>query len=479
MFSLTPEPISATAREVPSAGGFVSFEGKVRDHAGGRQVLRLEYEAFDELAVSEGELLCQEAMQRFRLLDVRVIHRTGRLEIGETAVLIQVAAAHRKAAFEGCEWLIDELKKRVPIWKKEFYADGDSGWVAVEPVAPIDERFYERQLRLPEVGEAGQQRLREARVLLVGVGGLASGSLPYLAAAGIGTIGLVDDDVVDVSNLHRQILYRAQDEGKIKVERAAEFAKRLNPTINITTIPYKLSKININELVEQFDWVVDGTDSLEVKFLLNAACKRLRKPFTTASVHRFEGQILTVMPDGPCLQCLFPETPPDACVGTCAEEGVLGLTPGLFGILQANEVLKGLLGYGEVLSQELMLFDLRTGESQRLARQKREYCPACQGDYKMPSNDLEVATLEEAQAKLGEFRLVDVRESDELPRLKVKHEVSPLSRFTWEPSETPTVFICAHGVRSYQVASQCRAQGISNAYSLAGGVLNPSFKEPV
>ena len=470
MFKLTDQPIVPEAIDQSGAGGFVSFEGKVRNLAGGRDVVRLEYEAYPELAEIEGLTLCREAVDRFGLLTANIIHRTGLLEIGETAVLIQVAAPHRREAFAACEWLIDELKHRVPIWKREHYAEGDSGWIGADAtLSPLDDGRWARQIALSEVGEDGQEKLREARVLMVGVGGLGSGSLPYLAGAGIGTVGLLDADVVDLTNLHRQTLYKTDDVGRRKVERAADFVRRLNPAANIEQFPEPLTPQNADRLVESYDWIIDGTDSLEVKFLLNEVCRRQGKPLVTASVHRFEGHLMTVLPNGPCLQCLFPDPPPTYCVGTCAENGIIGVVPGIFGALQANEVLKGILGYGELHAHSMLMLDLRTGESTRLARSRNPACPMCSGGNSR-TDSLEVGSLEEARSLLGEFTLVDIREYYETPPIALCHIRIPMSELDPSAVPTPAVLVCAHGTRTYQVAARMHSLGIGNVVSLSGGV---------
>ncbi|MBX7135359.1 MAG: ThiF family adenylyltransferase [Fimbriimonadaceae bacterium] len=473
MFELRDAPFEIQELAHDGAGGFVSFVGKVREESQGRRVLRLEYEAYPEMAVSEGEALAREAQDRFGLLGVEIIHRTGVLQIGEPAVSIQVAAAHRREAFAGCEWIIDQLKYRVPIWKREVYEDGDSGWVGADP-APRNMQLYdaltERQRRLGEVGEDGQRRLREARVLLVGVGGLGSASLPYLVGAGIGSLGLVDPDDVEISNLHRQILYGTDEIGRSKVERAAAFARRLNPEIQVEVHPVSLDAANVHALVESYDWIVDGTDSLEVKFLLNSACRRAGKPFVTASVHRFEGHLMTVMPEGPCLRCLFPDVPPSGCVGTCAEVGVLGVVPGLFGILQANEVLKGILGYGDVLAENMVMFDLRTNESTTIRRKASPRCPICTGAVEEAADSLEVESLEAASKRFKTFEVIDIREHYEEPPLPVPHRRAPMSAYHHTPTAKTVILVCAHGIRSYALAARLRHYGFLNVYSLRGGL---------
>lgn len=473
MFRLTTDPIQVVHQDHLGAGGFVSFEGKVRDHADGREVLRLEYEAYPELAQSEGDKLAREAVERFGLISATIVHRVGVLELGETAVLIQTAAAHRRQAFASCEWIIDQLKFRVPIWKRETYADGDSGWVGADAHGSgpnVDTEYFERQVRLPEVGAEGQLKLSAARVLLVGVGGLGSGSLPYLVAAGIGAIGLVDPDEIELSNLHRQVIYGTDEVGRSKVERAANFARKLRPGITVDVHPVALGSGNVDALVASYDWVVDGTDSLAVKALLNAACRRHRKPLVTASVHRFEGHLMTVLPDGPCLNCLFPTWPADSCVGSCAETGVLGVVPGLFGVLQANEVLKGILGFGEMLGDKLLLLDLRTGGTELISRANRENCLGCAGEMSHDPDPIEIESIAEAKRRFGSYQLVDIRELYEKPDIRLPHVRQPMSRFDSSSLAGNIVLCCAAGVRSFHLAAILRSQGFKSVYSLRGGM---------
>ena len=479
MFRLSNEPLTPLPVTNDLSGGFVTFEGKVRNHAQLRQVLRLEYEAYDDLAISEGEKLVAEAIERYQLESATVIHRLGLLEIGETAVVIQTAAAHRREAFAGCEWILDQLKHRVPIWKKEYYADGDSGWVGADAPGPnpeLEAQLTQRQRRLTEIGHEGQARLKAASVLLVGAGGLAAGCLPYLAAAGVGTIGLIDDDLVDLSNLHRQILFSVEDVGRLKVERAAQFVNRLNPTVEVHRHAERLTEANTDRFVTSYDWIVDGSDNLPTKFLLNEVCRRQGKPLVTASVHGFEGQLLTVLPDGPCLRCLFPTAPASRCVGTCAENGILGVVPGTLGILQANEVLKGILGYGGLLSCRSLLLDLRTGETMSLNRVPNPACPVCGGGTDM-SDPCEIDSMIEASERFGEFILVDVREPDEVPALDTPHVRRPFLSLEDLP-EGNLVVVCETGTRSLRVAARCLAAGRSNVVSLRGGVANLVQHEP-
>lgn len=473
VFQLSHEAIQPRTETCPEAGGFVSFVGRVRDHAHGRRVLFLEYEAYEEMAVREGERLLQEAQQRFELDRVAAIHRLGKLAVGEAAVWIEVGAAHRREAFLGCEWIIDQLKLRVPIWKRETYADGDSGWVGIQDGSAVANELgarYARQMRLPEVGAQGQARLAAARVLLVGAGGLGSGCLPALAGAGVGAIGLVDGDEIALDNLHRQLVYGVADVGRPKVERAAAFVRRLNPEVRVLEAPGYVDASNVEQVVAPYDWIVDGTDSLDVKRLLNRACKRLGKTLVTASIHRFEGHVMTVTPEGPCLECLFPEWPEEGCVGTCAESGVLGVVPAIFGQLQANEVLKGVLGIGVGLGETMAMLDLRDLRLDTIRRTKRPGCPACEGVSPLPEAALEVRDLEEAARLLGAFELIDVRELGETPPLEMPHRRAPASAFEAASAPGPAVLCCASGVRSLALVRRLRASGRTDVVSLRGGL---------
>lgn len=460
-FLLVDAPIAPVPMAHDEAGGFVVFEGKVRNHADGRAVLGLEYEVFPEMANVQGEALVSEAIERFSLLDARVIHRVGKLAIGDTAVVVQTSSAHRRESFEACEWIMDQLKWRVPIWKRETYASGISEWVVPGQAAslPRDDTMFARQMRLPEVGSEGQAALSNAKVLLVGIGGLAAGSLPSLVGSGIGTLGLVDADTVETSNLHRQTLFAASDVGRMKVERAAVFARRLQPSISVQTFPFRLTESNADQLISSYDWIVDGTDSLKTKFLLDGVCQRLGCRLVTASVHQFEGQLMTIRPGGPCLSDLYLESPPDHCVGTCAQSGVLGVVPSLMGVLQANEVIKGVLGL-PVLDNDLLLFDFQTLESTIIRRSLRP----------VRSSEANPWDLDRIPTNVEDYDLVDIRELDESPQLMLPHKRLPMDACYEATWHRPSIFVCASGQRSYRLVANLRAQGCDRVYSLQGGI---------
>ncbi len=510
-FSLTAEPIAATPSAAQDgAGGYVVFEGRVRNQNEGRDVRSLEYEAFDELAVKAGCEVLGEALERFAILDVRCIHRTGHLQIGEVAIRVEAASAHRKAAFEACSWIVDEIKQRVPIWKKEHYADGDSGWINCEapddqmlfchpgergisnpnPRTPCERRdssqarndktvgseaaYYSRQVRLSEVGPEGQAKLKSARVLVVGAGGLGSPALLYLAAAGVGTIGIAEQDDLDESNLHRQVVYASHQIEKAKAEAAADRIRALNPYIAVVTHQERVTGSNAPNLVKDYDLVLDCTDNFRTKFLLNDICVEAYKPLIQASIYRYEGQLMVITPDSPCLRCLWPKTPNEGCVGSCAEVGVLGVVPGVFGTLQAAEAIKLILGLPSPLREgHMLLLDLQSYQQQMVSVARDPACPACG----ILSSSLPVETaafnVDAEDIDLAEFLVIDVREPYEVRFQPMKSALNlPSTRFDLGrlPQADKYLLVCAHGIRSEAIAEAMWERGDHRFFSLSGGV---------
>jgi sulfur-carrier protein adenylyltransferase/sulfurtransferase len=527
-FRITREPIDPEALRASLAdracGGYASFEGWVRDHNEGQPVTRLEYEAFEPLAHKEGERVLAEALERFGVEHVSCVHRIGDLAIGEMAVWVGVSARHRHEAFLACRYIIDEVKHRLPIWKKEHYQSGDSGWVNCERCAgdahrhadahghaevhrsassapPILAPDYSRQIALKEVGTQGQARLGASHVLVVGAGGLGVPVLTYLAGAGIGRITIVDGDRLEPSNLHRQTLYALADCGRPKAELAAERLRALNPQVDVRAHPMRLDASTGASLVEASDLVIDCTDNFSTKFLLNDLCMRLGKPAILSSVYQFEGQLQVIRPDrgGACLRCIWPEATRDGLVGNCAEAGVLGPVPGLFGSLQALEALKLLLDLPGQLGDELLVVDLLSHSVSRVRARRASACAggaceriderALQGGRESASAreaaDVEAAFDDLSEALEQGFTLIDVREPHEVMagRVPVRpvreiplHELLALAR-----REPPVegldrraryLLVCASGKRSLAAAQELRARGFTSAYSLPGGIAN-------
>ena len=506
-FASTPLDDSALRAELsdPACGGYAAFEGWVRDHNEGRRVHRLEYEAFEPLAIKEGERIIAEAMARFGVEHAACVHRIGALRIGEQAVWVGVTARHRDEAFRACRYIIDEVKHRVPIWKKEHYENGDSGWVNCERCAehagaqsgpspsshahhargPAMAPDYSRQTALREVGAAGQEKLRRAAVLVVGCGGLGVPAMTYLAAAGVGRVGLVDADRLDASNLHRQTAYSLADVGKPKVELAAARLRSLNPEVEVDTHALRLDAASAPAIIERYSLVIDCTDNFATKFLLNDLCVRLGKPVIFSSVYQYEGQLQVVRPDrgGACLRCVWPEATRDGLVGNCAEAGVLGPVPGTFGTLQALEALKLLLDLPGQLADELLMLDLLTLGLTRVRTRRAADCPdhalrraSAIGDASAGQGlELSFDPLERALA--DGFEVVDIREPDELARLATPCSNArhlPLAQLLQGPATiTPTgkyLLVCASGRRSLAAAQELRSRGYEEVFSLRGGI---------
>ena len=469
----------------PDAGGFASFEGRVREHQDGRAVTALHYEAFEPLAVAEGRRIIDEALRRHGALEGRCVHRLGRLAVGEVAVWVGVCAPHRAEAFAACREIIDAVKHRLPIWKKEHYADGESGWVNCghEP-APAGPPFdYSRQLALPEVGAEGQARLAAARVLVVGAGGLGCAVLASLAGAGVGEITIMDPDSVAASNLHRQPLFTAADVGRPKAQAAAGRLRAYNPSVSVRAVPERFDDANADERVSAADVVVDCTDNFAAKFRVNDAAMRAGVPAVLASVYQYEGQLQVVRADrgGSCLRCQWPEAARDGLVGNCEQAGVLGPVPALVGQLQAMEVLKLLLGLPGQLGNEVLLVDLLALGQRRLAAPRNPRCAsgcvriADAANATAPEGlDLEMPL--EAAVAAG-YRIVDIREPMECafePLPVSGQELLPLGRLLdgglhVDPGRR-YLLVCAQGVRSHAAAELLRARGHRNVWSLQGGL---------
>lgn len=237
---------------------------------------------------------------------------------------------------------------------------------------------YSRHILLKEVGGKGQRRLREARVLVVGAGGLGSPVIFYLAAAGVGRLGVVDFDRIDLSNLQRQILHRTRDVGTLKAESAARAVAELNPEVEVVLHPVRLGRDNVREIIEGYDVVVDGVDNFGARYLLNDACVMAKKPLVEAGILRFDGLVMTVKPgEGPCYRCMFPDPPPPGALPSCQEAGVIGAVAGVMGVLQANEVLKLILGIGQPLVGRMLLFDALRSQFREVRLDRRSACPVC------------------------------------------------------------------------------------------------------
>jgi molybdopterin/thiamine biosynthesis adenylyltransferase/rhodanese-related sulfurtransferase len=359
---------------------------------------------------------------------------------------------------------------------------------------------YSRHLILPEVGMEGQQKLKAARVLCVGTGGLGSPLALYLTAAGIGTLGLVDFDVVDASNLQRQIIHSTKDIGRKKLDSAEEKLKALNPSINIVKHDTMLSSANALEIIKDYDIVADGTDNFPTRYLVNDACVLLGKPNAYGSIFRFEGQASVFATErGPCYRCLYPEPPPPGLVPSCAEGGVLGILPGLVGVIQATEVIKLILGKGEPLIGRLLLVDALNMRFRELKLRKNPECPVCGEnptvteliDYQhfcgiVPEtpqeanlkNGIPQISVKELKRRIDageDVQLIDVREPYEYQIAQIGGKLIPqndvANRLAEIDRDREVVVHCRSGARSQRIAEFLKQAGYPRVVNVAGGIL--------
>lgn len=361
---------------------------------------------------------------------------------------------------------------------------------------------YSRHLILPEVGKEGQQKLKNARVLCVGAGGLGSPLALYLAAAGVGTLGLVDFDVVDYTNLQRQIIHTTSDVGRSKLQSASDKLKAINPDIDLRLFDTKLTSANALELFRDFDIIADGTDNFPTRYLVNDACVLTGKPNVYASIFRFDGQASVFAADaGPCYRCLYPEPPPPGLVPSCAEGGVLGVLPGLLGVIQATEAIKLILGTGEPLIGRLLLVDALTMRFREMRLRKNPECPVCGAnptvreliDYnqfcgirgqeapaKMAVPEIQVGELKRRLDRGDNIFVLDVREPHEYQICNIGGHLLPLNDLPARVNELDPkreiVVHCKMGGRSAKAVEFLQQAGFKNVSSLAGGIIAWSDK---
>jgi adenylyltransferase/sulfurtransferase len=385
-------------------------------------------------------------------------------------------------------------------------AGGSATLAEAEEVALSNEEVarYSRHLLLPEVGMEGQLRLKKASIILIGAGGLGAPLGLYLAAAGIGRIGIVDFDEVDVSNLQRQIIHGTKDLGRKKLDSAADKMQDINPHLKIEKYDVPLNSENALDILRNYDIVIDGTDNFPTRYLVNDACVLLKKPNVYGSIFRFEGQATVfAYEDGPCYRCLYPEPPPPGLVPSCAEGGVLGILPGLIGVVQATEAVKIILGQGTTLKNRLLLYDALGMRFRELKLKRDPACPVC-GDHptvtklidyqefcgihppaavQTPSNTdaIDAIQLKEKIDRGDKFTLIDVREPHEFQIGRIPGStLIPLGELPKRLSELdPNAEIVAHcrsGARSQKAVDLLKQHGFKNVRNMTGGILAWSDK---
>ncbi len=370
------------------------------------------------------------------------------------------------------------------------------------PSLTVDEvRRYSRHLIIPDVAMAGQQRLMNAKVLCVGAGGLGSPALMYLAAAGVGTLGIVEFDTVDESNLQRQIIHGQSDIGKSKAISAKEKIAEINPNVNVIVHEVRLDTDNVMEIFSQYDLIVDGTDNFATRYLVNDACVLLKKPYVWGSIYRFDGQASVFWAEyGPCYRCLYPEPPPPGMVPSCAEGGVLGVLCASIGSIQTTEAIKLIAGIGEPLIGQLMIYDALEMSYRKIKVRKDPKCPLCGDkqtqtellpDYEafcgVLSDAAEVAvkdstiSVTELKSKIDNkenFLLIDVREPSEYEIVKIpgsvlipKQGFLDGSALAGLPQDKPIILHCKSGVRSAECLAILKGAGFADATHVSGGVV--------
>ena len=355
---------------------------------------------------------------------------------------------------------------------------------------------YSRHLIMPEVGMEGQLKLKQARVLCIGAGGLGSPLALYLGAAGVGTLGIVDFDVVDFTNLQRQVIHGTSDVGRKKLDSAADALREINPNIEIRKFETRLTSANALELFREFDIIADGTDNFPTRYLVNDACVLTGKPNVYGSIFRFEGQAsVFATKEGPCYRCLYPEPPPPGLVPSCAEGGVLGILPGLVGVIQATETIKLILGSGEPLIGRLLLVDALSMRFRELKLRKNSDCPACgthptvtelidynqfcgiRGEEATAPTSMTDISVEELKKRLDrgdDLFVLDVREPHEYQICNIGGYLIPLNDLPKRVSELDSsreiVVHCKMGGRSAKAADFLRQSGFTKVHNLTGGI---------
>jgi len=369
------------------------------------------------------------------------------------------------------------------------------------PELTVDEvRRYSRHLIIPDVGMDGQKRLKNAKVLVVGAGGLGSPALLYLAAAGVGTLGIIDFDVVDESNLQRQVIHGQSDVDRPKAESARDSIKEINPYVEVRLHQERLDSSNAMEIFEPYDLIVDGTDNFATRYLVNDACVLLGKPYVWGSIYRFDGQASVFWADhGPCYRCLYPEPPPPGMVPSCAEGGVLGVLCASIGSIQVNEAIKLIAGFGDPLVGRLMIYDALEMTYRTVKARKDPECPLCGknptitelidyeafcGTVSEEAQDAAVGStitateLKEMMDRGEDFYLVDVREPNEYEIVSIpgatlipKGEILSGAALSSLPQNKPIVLHCKSGARSAEALAALKDAGFADAKHVQGGVL--------
>lgn len=459
MFELTCKKIDRNDLSLKlandQAGALVTFEGWVRNHNQGYKVTSLEYQIYDILALKEGQRIIEEAKEKFNIHNAYAIHRYGHLSIGDIAVWIGAVATHRDDAFKATRFIIDEIKHRLPVWKKEHYENQKPTWVFCKDhhhhVHFEENDYYKKQFSL-----INQEKIGKKKVLVIGAGGLGVPALLGLTAAGVGSIHIVDFDKIEISNIHRQVIFHPGIVGESKAKVTQDYLSQLNPYIKISASTDYVDSSNIQNLIQGYDLVLDCTDNLKTKYLIHDACLLQNIPLISASVFKFEGQIKTLIPKSKkgCFRCLQKEIPSDQDLGNCNDYGVLGATVNTIGSLQASEAIK-LLNEGINNSFEQTIFlNLKSFEQIKIKNHLNTECSYCAGEFQINKEAIEISKEE---LEKDHFELFDIRD-------KTDDQI-----FESITQTKKIVLYCHRGIRSRKIVETMHEKGHTNYLSLKGG----------
>jgi adenylyltransferase/sulfurtransferase len=455
VFIIDEKPIEreAFARSLSNnkAGALTIFEGWVRDHNDGKSVQSLEYQVYPELALKVGEEILAETKLKYNIHDVKCTHRFGHLKLGDIAVCVGVTASHRDEAFKAARYVIDEIKHRLPMWKKEHYVDSPSEWVSCQGHhSQTETDYYKKQMDL-----VNQEALKRAKVLVVGAGGLGCPVLINLTSAGVGYICVADSDKIEFSNIHRQTLYTPHLVGKPKAPIAAQKLRALNPYVKIDALVTYVDESNVDSLVQNFDLIIDCTDNMQTKFTVHNSCFRHDKPLVTASIFKDEGQIRTLHSKSRwgCLYCSYESVPDDMILGNCNTFGALAGSLSVIGGIQSREAITFLQNGDNSTLKETFYFNVKSLEQTKIKNIKRI---GCRCTTQMASEKV-VEYLIDYETLTGEFEVVDLRNADE----------NILDKYL--DSKKKVAVLCHRGIRSRKIVEALRSQGHNHFYSVRGG----------
>jgi molybdopterin/thiamine biosynthesis adenylyltransferase/molybdopterin synthase catalytic subunit len=460
MFSLTQslldrnylaEQLAATA-----AGAYVCFEGWVRDHNAGKSVLGLEYQVYGELALKEGNKILAEAKLKFDIIEARCIHRYGHLEIKDLAIWIGVTAAHRSEAYAASRYIIDEIKHRLPIWKKEHYVNDQSRWVFCRDhhhhVSFTKSDYFQRQKPLLDA-----QSLENKHVVIVGIGGLGCPALVNLASAGVGHFTLIDFDKVAISNLHRQFLYNPDQIGKFKVEMASNFIKKLNPYCSIDILTLKAEDVDF-ELIsstKKIDLILDCTDNLSAKFFLHDYCFKTKTALISASVYKLQGEIRSFLmrenTQSGCWRCTLNYAPFDLEAKTCSETGSIATVTNYVASVQSNEVVLYLNTGENNSNSHTILLDLNNLNQMKIKNHAKPTCTICNAkETHIPKHNYAIK-----KSELNQEMIVLNTNDVEIAALKSRLD-----------NKEKIVLDCQKKIKSKSLAQYFRSLGYKSIYYL-------------